>query len=86
MIKDINNIDPKLLEEGDRIVAYLKGQMTSEEEQQLMFAPFYSGRQAGRGLGFGLPKALRYTEALGMRLVCEKSRSFPSGQRWSVVY
>lgn len=36
MIKDINNIDPKLLEEDDRIVAYLKGQMTSEEEQQFM--------------------------------------------------
>ena len=36
MIKDINNIDPKLLEEDDRIVAYLKGQMTVEEEQQFM--------------------------------------------------
>ena len=33
MIKDINNIDPKLLEEDDRIVAYLKGQMTAEEEK-----------------------------------------------------
>lgn len=29
---DINNIDPKLLEEDDRIVAYLKGQMSEEEE------------------------------------------------------
>lgn len=36
MIKDINNIDPKLLEEDDRIVAYLKGQMSSEEEQQFL--------------------------------------------------
>jgi len=36
MIKDINNIDPKLLEEDDRIVAYLKGQMTAEEEQQFL--------------------------------------------------
>ena len=36
MIKDINNIDPKLLEEDDRIVAYLKGQMTVEEEQHFM--------------------------------------------------
>ena len=36
MIKDINNIDPKLLEEDDRIVAYLKGQMTVEDEQQFM--------------------------------------------------
>lgn len=29
---DINDIDPKLLEEDDRIVAYLKGKMTAEEE------------------------------------------------------
>lgn len=36
MIKDLNNIDPKLLEEDDRIVAYLKGQMTIEEEKQFM--------------------------------------------------
>ena len=32
MNTDINNIDPKLLEEDDRIVAYLKGQMSAEEE------------------------------------------------------
>lgn len=36
MIKDINNIDPKLLKEDDRIVAYLKGQMTAEEEKQFL--------------------------------------------------
>ena len=36
MIMDINNIDPKLLEEDDRIEAYLKGQMSAEEEQQFM--------------------------------------------------
>ena len=36
MIKDINNIDPRLLEEDDLIVAYLKGQMTAEEEQQFL--------------------------------------------------
>lgn len=33
---DINNIDPKLLEEDDRIVAYLKGQMSAEEEQKFL--------------------------------------------------
>lgn len=36
MIQDIDNIDPKLLEEDDRIVAYLKGKMSEEEEQQFM--------------------------------------------------
>lgn len=33
MIKDINTIDPKLLEEDDRIAAYIKGQLSAEEEQ-----------------------------------------------------
>lgn len=33
---DINNIDPKLLEEDDRITAYLKGQMSSEEQQRFL--------------------------------------------------
>lgn len=33
---DINNIDPKLLEEDDRIVTYLKGQMSAEEEQAFL--------------------------------------------------
>lgn len=36
MIQDIENIDPKLLEEDDRIVAYLKGKMSEEEGQQFM--------------------------------------------------
>ena len=33
MIDDTNNIDPKLLEEDDRISAYIKGQLSAEEEQ-----------------------------------------------------
>ena len=33
MINDTNNIDPKLLEEDDRIAAYIKGQLSAEEEQ-----------------------------------------------------
>lgn len=32
MIKDANIIDPKLLEEDDRIAAYIKGQLSAEEE------------------------------------------------------
>ncbi|MBC19094.1 MAG: hypothetical protein CMJ74_02385 [Planctomycetaceae bacterium] len=31
----------------------------SEEERQHLFDPFYSGREAGRGLGFGLSKCWR---------------------------
>lgn len=33
---DINNIDPKLLEEDSRIIAYLKGKMPMEEEQNFL--------------------------------------------------
>jgi hypothetical protein len=36
MIKDINNIDPVLFEQDDRIEAYLKDRMSAEEEQQFM--------------------------------------------------
>ena len=36
MIKDINDIDTKLLEEDDRIEAYLKGQLSTEEEQKFL--------------------------------------------------
>ena len=36
MIKDINNIDPKFLEEDARIESYLKGQMSADEEQKFL--------------------------------------------------
>jgi len=36
MVNDINNIDPCLLEDDDRIVSYLKGQMSAAEEQQFI--------------------------------------------------
>jgi hypothetical protein len=35
-----------------------------------MFDPFYSSREAGRGLGFGLSKAWRIAESHGGRLEC----------------
>lgn len=54
----------------------------SEEAQDLLFAPYFSGRQAGRGLGVGLAKARRFAETLGIDLRCEKSTSFDSGVCW----
>jgi len=41
------------------------GSGISEEVRPLIFDPYYSGRQAGRGLGFGLPKAWRIMQLLG---------------------
>lgn len=36
MIKENNTFDPNLLEEDDRIAAYIKGQLSAEEEQLLL--------------------------------------------------
>jgi len=41
------------------------GPGVSEESRSLIFDPYYSGREAGRGLGFGLPKAWRIMQLLG---------------------
>ena len=41
------------------------GPGVSEETRSLIFDPYYSGREAGRGLGFGLPKAWRIMQLLG---------------------
>lgn len=38
------------------------------------FDPFFSGREAGRGIGLGLPKALRLVEVNAGRLVVESRR------------
>ena len=47
------------------IVVKDDGPGISDEIRPLIFDPYYSGRQAGRGLGFGLPKAWRIMQLLG---------------------
>jgi len=49
----------------------------AEEIRPLIFNPYYSGRQAGRGLGFGLPKAWRIMQLLGGSIRCEQSDELP---------
>ncbi len=41
------------------------GEAITAEVREHLFDPFYSGRQAGRGLGFGLSKAKRLMELMG---------------------
>ncbi|MBP3558097.1 MAG: HAMP domain-containing histidine kinase [Thermoguttaceae bacterium] len=57
----------------------------SSEARELLFAPYFSGRQAGRGLGVGLAKARRFADALGVELVCLDSETFETGLCWRVV-
>ncbi|MCA9018532.1 MAG: HAMP domain-containing histidine kinase [Planctomycetaceae bacterium] len=45
----------------------------SEQEQEHLFDPFYSARQAGRGLGFGLSKCWRIVDLHGGQIEAEAS-------------
>ncbi len=51
-----------------RVIIRDDGRGLTPEEATHMFNPFYSRRQAGRGLGFGLSKAWRLAEQNGGRL------------------
>jgi signal transduction histidine kinase len=62
-----------LLEDAVRIEVRDSGPGISPEVRTRMFDPFYSGREAGRGLGFGLPKAWRIVTAHGGRIWAESA-------------
>ncbi len=49
------------------------GQGFTELERQHAFDPFFSGRQAGRGLGFGLSKCWRIVEQHGGQIEIESA-------------
>jgi signal transduction histidine kinase len=51
-------------------------------EREHLFDPFFSGRQAGRGLGFGLPKAWRIITLHGGRIEVESPAT--GGVKFSV--
>ncbi|MCA8993670.1 MAG: HAMP domain-containing histidine kinase [Planctomycetaceae bacterium] len=46
------------------------GQGLTEEVREHLFDPFFSGREAGRGLGFGLSKAWQIARQHGGQLTC----------------
>ena len=48
-----------------QISVYDNGPGMSEEVRRHLFEPFYSGREAGRGLGFGMSKVWRIAELHG---------------------
>lgn len=55
-----------------------RGQGFSEIERQHAFDPFYSGRQAGRGLGFGLSKCWRIVRQHRGRIEIESTSAGPT--------
>ena len=50
---------------GCRLIVDDDGPGMGGEATRMAFDPFYSGRDAGRGIGLGLPKALRLIESNG---------------------
>lgn len=73
--------------EGEKRIALItisdEGVGLNEQERLHLFDPFYSGRQAGRGLGFGLPKIWRIVSNHGGRIEVE---SIPQGKTTFRVY
>lgn len=59
------------------------GSGVDEATRPLIFCPYYSGRQAGRGLGFGLPKAWRIMQQLGGS-ICHETPESGIGARFVV--
>lgn len=55
------------------LVVHDGGAGFSKVEREHLFDPFFSGRQAGRGLGFGLCKCWRIVEQHGGQIDCESS-------------
>ncbi len=51
--------------DGAEISVSDDGPGVAEEIRPMIFSPFFSGRQAGRGLGFGLPKAWKIADLCG---------------------
>jgi signal transduction histidine kinase len=56
----------------------------SPETRRHIFDPFYSGREAGRGLGFGLCKCWRIAEMHGGRIVVESEPG--SGATFTLLF
>ena len=68
-------ITARSIEEGGRPQAFFSiadaGPGLSPPDREHLFDPFYSGRQAGRGLGFGLSKSWRIVTLHGGRIDVE---------------
>jgi signal transduction histidine kinase len=71
------------IENGWEISVEDDGPGIAKEIRPLIFCPYFSGRQAGRGLGFGLPKAWRIMKQLGGSLQFKPSET--GGAKFVVI-
>jgi signal transduction histidine kinase len=66
------SVTARVVQDPERRSAFFSvadnGSGLSEVDRRHLFNPFYSGRQAGRGLGFGLPKCWRIVSNHGGRI------------------
>jgi len=76
-------IDPHVAENTMAIEVSDTGTGISEEVREHLFDPFYSGREAGRGLGFGLSKCWRIVTDHGGTIVVDDTRNV--GARISIL-
>jgi signal transduction histidine kinase len=67
----------------ERLQVTVRNAGTALDERSLrhLLDPFYCGRQAGRGLGLGLPRAARYLEAAGGSLRWHAAPGSPTSMR-----
>ncbi len=72
-------------EQGVDIVVTDHGKGFTPQEREHAFDPFFSGRQAGRGLGFGLCKAARIVHLHGGTIAIQSEPGGPTTvtTRWS---
>ena len=70
---------------GDGVIVQIEdnGPGIPPEHLPLIFSPYFSGRQAGRGLGFGLCKAWRLLGIMGSSIKAENRT--PNGARFAVT-
>lgn len=61
-----------------RLTVTDNGRGLSDLERRHLFDPFFSGRQAGRGLGFGLPKCWRIITNHGGRIEVDSQPTGPT--------
>ncbi len=68
---------------GCDIIVADDGPGIAAEIRPFIFDPYFSGREAGRGLGFGLPKAWRIVQQLGGTIRLDNEER---GTRWVVSF